>query len=86
MPYDENNPLFKLSQDQLDEIGREFDKLHEEVKSDLGDADARYIRNMIQLQRRLVAMSRVVLLFSKFKPAWVLGTAGLSVAKILENM
>jgi linoleoyl-CoA desaturase len=86
MPYDQNNPLFKLSQDQLDEIGREFDKLHEEIKADLGDADARYIRNMIQLQRRLVAMSRVVLLFSKFKPAWVLGTAGLSVAKILENM
>ena len=41
---------------------------------------------MITLQRRLVAMSRGVLLFSRFKPAWVLGTAGLSVAKILENM
>ena len=27
-----------------------------------------------------------MLLFSRFKPAWVLGTAGLSVAKILENM
>ena len=27
-----------------------------------------------------------MLIFSKYKPAWVLGTAGLSVAKILENM
>jgi fatty acid desaturase len=29
---------------------------------------------------------RGVLLFSLFPPAWLLGTAGLSVAKILENM
>ncbi|MDT5017314.1 MAG: NADPH-dependent stearoyl-CoA 9-desaturase [Mycobacterium sp.] len=86
MPYDENNPLFTLSKDQLDEIGKEFDKLHEEIKGDLGEVDARYIRSMIQLQRRLVALSRIVLLFSRFKPAWVVGTAGLSVAKILENM
>jgi NADPH-dependent stearoyl-CoA 9-desaturase len=85
-PYDPENPLYKLTDEQLDELGKELDALHDEVFNDLGEVDARYIRNMIMLQRRLAAISRAVLLFSRFKPAWVLGTAGLSVAKILENM
>jgi linoleoyl-CoA desaturase len=85
-PYDPDNPLYKLSEEQLEELGKKFDALHDEVFNDLGEVDARYIRNMITLQRRLAAMSRAVLLFSRFKPAWVLGTVGLSAAKILENM
>jgi fatty acid desaturase len=85
-PYDPANPLYKLNEQQLEELGKKFDDLHDEIFGDLGEVDARYIRNMIQLQRRLVAMSRGVLLFSRFKPAWVVGTVGLSIAKILENM
>ena len=85
-PYDPNNPLYKLSEEQLEAIGKEFDALHDEIFADLGDEDARYIRKMITFQRRLIAASRGVLLFSRFKPAWWAGTAGLSVAKILENM
>ena len=38
------------------------------------------------MQRKLELASRAVLLFSLFPPAWLVGTAGLSVAKILENM
>ncbi|SHG51967.1 linoleoyl-CoA desaturase [Jatrophihabitans endophyticus] len=86
MPYDENNPLYTLSEEQLESLGKELDALHDEVFAELGDVDAGYIRNMIKLQRRLVAASRGLLLFSRFKPAWVAGTAALSVAKILENM
>ena len=41
---------------------------------------------MIDTQRKLELGSRAVLLFSLFPPAWFVGTAGLSVAKILENM
>ena len=37
-------------------------------------------------QRKIELGSRAVLLFSAFPPAWVLGTAGLSIAKILDNM
>ena len=85
-PYDPDNPLYTLTEEQLEELGREFDALHDEVFSDLGADDARYIRNMIRFQRQLVAASRVVLLFSRFRPAWLVGTAGLSLAKILENM
>jgi NADPH-dependent stearoyl-CoA 9-desaturase len=85
-PYDPENPLHRLTPEQLDEIGREFDKLHDEVFGDLGDSDANYIRSMIKFHRRLAALSRIVLIGSKYKPLWLLGTAGLSFAKILENM
>jgi NADPH-dependent stearoyl-CoA 9-desaturase len=85
-PYDPNNPLYKLTDEQLEEIGKEFDALHDEIFNDLGEVDARYIRNMITFHRRLGLMSRALLIFSRYKPALVLGTAGLSVAKILENM
>jgi linoleoyl-CoA desaturase len=85
-PYDPANPLYKLSDEQLEEIGKEIDALHDEVFSDLGDADARYIKKMISFQRRLIAASRGILLFSRYRPAWAAGVAGLSLAKILENM
>lgn len=86
LPYNPENPLHRLTPEQLDELGKELDTLHDEIFSSLGDSDARYICNMITLHRRLVAASRGALLFSRFKPAWVVGTAGLSIAKILENM
>jgi fatty acid desaturase len=86
MPYDIANPIDQLTEDQLTELGKELDALHDEIFADLGDSDARYIRNMVAFHRRLVAASRGVLLFSRYKPAWFAGTAGLSIAKILENM
>ena len=48
-----DNPLHLLTPEQIEELGREFDELHEQIKSNLGDRDARYIRSMIALQRRL---------------------------------
>jgi linoleoyl-CoA desaturase len=80
------NPLFRLSPEQIEEIGAEFERIHDEVKADLGERDARYIRSIIEFHRRLSALSRIVLMASRYPPAWVLGTTGLSVAKILENM
>jgi NADPH-dependent stearoyl-CoA 9-desaturase len=80
------NPLLRLSDEQLAEIGREFDALHEEVKADLGERDSRYIRGIIALQRGLALQGRLVLIASRLWPAWIAGTAMLSVAKILENM
>ncbi len=80
------NPLNRLSPEQIEAIGREFRELHEEVFADLGDRDARYIRSMIDFQRRLALIGRVLLIPSWFPPAWLAGTATLSLAKILENM
>ena len=48
--------------------------------------DAAYIRRVIRVQRSLELGSRAVLLLSKSTPAWLLGTAGLALAKILDNM
>jgi linoleoyl-CoA desaturase len=80
------SPLARLTDEQLEELGREFAAIHDEVFAELGDRDARYIHSMIELHRRLVVLSRVILLFSRYRPAWVAGTAALSLAKILENM
>ncbi len=83
---DSDNPLHRLTEEQLEQLGKEFQAIHDEVFADLGDADATYIRSMIRMQRRLAVASRGVLVFSRFWPAWLLGTTGLSIAKILENM
>ena len=83
---EEQSPLARLTPEQIEQLGREFDAIHDEVYADLGERDARYIRSTIALHRRLVLASRVALLFSRRKPAWLAGTAMLSLAKILENM
>jgi len=80
------SPLARLSDEQIAELGREFDAIHEEVYASLGDRDASYIRNVILLHRQLVLLARAILLGSRYKPAWVLGTSVLSIAKVLENM
>ena len=82
----EDNPVAHLTEADIEAIGRELDALREEVFASLGEADAAYIRRVIKAQRYLELGSRGVLLFAWFPPAWILGTAGLSVAKILENM
>jgi NADPH-dependent stearoyl-CoA 9-desaturase len=70
----------------IEELGRKFDELHDQVKADLGERDARYIHGIIDLQRRLALLGRLLLIGSRFRPLWLLGTASLSTAKILENM
>ncbi|WP_025617837.1 fatty acid desaturase family protein [Salinispora cortesiana] len=80
------NPIAHLTAEDIEVIGKELDAIRDRVMADLGERDARYIRRLIRTQRRLELGSRAVLLFSLFPPAWIIGTAGLSIAKILENM
>ena len=80
------SPLAHLSDDDLEQIAKEFDAIHDEVYSSLGDKDRQYIKNVIAAQRQLVVAGRVLLFASSYKPAWLAGTACLGVAKILENM
>jgi linoleoyl-CoA desaturase len=75
-----------LTEADVEAIGRELDSLREEVEEARGERDAKYIRRTIQLQRTLVAAGRITLFASKYKPAWVAGTAMLGLAKIIENM
>ncbi|MGH3519217.1 MAG: fatty acid desaturase family protein [Haloechinothrix sp.] len=80
------DPTAHLSEADIENLGRELDALREQVMSSRGERDAAYIRKVIDAQRKLELASRAVLLFSLFPPAWLVGTAGLSIAKILENM
>ena len=80
------SPLRRLSAEQIEQIGKEFDELHEWVKSDLGERDSKYIRSMIAMQRRIALGGRVLLMGSRWRVPWALGAGALGVAKILENM
>jgi linoleoyl-CoA desaturase len=81
-----DNPIAHLSREDIEQIGKELDAIRQEVIDSRGARDAAYIRKVIKTQRSLELGSRAVLLFSAFPPAWVLGTAGLSLSKILDNM
>jgi NADPH-dependent stearoyl-CoA 9-desaturase len=80
------NQIAHLSDADIENIGRELDAIRQDVMDSRGAQDAAYIRRVIDVQRKLELGSRVVLLASFFPPAWVLGTLGLSAAKILDNM
>jgi NADPH-dependent stearoyl-CoA 9-desaturase len=80
------NPIAHLTPEDIEQIGVELDAIRQEVIDSRGAADAAYIRKVIKTQRTLEVGSRAVLLFSLFPPAWLAGTAGLSLAKILDNM
>ena len=80
------SPLAHLSEQQLEELAREFDAIRDRVMDELGDRDRRYIESMIEMQRRLAVLGRVLLLASRNRAGWWAGTASLSAAKILENM
>jgi linoleoyl-CoA desaturase len=80
------SPLAHLSDEDIEALAKEFDAIHDEVYESLGDRDRRYIVSMIELHRRLAVAGRTLLLASRFRPLWVLGTAANAAAKILENM
>jgi linoleoyl-CoA desaturase len=81
-----DSPLAHLTPEQIEQLGSELDAIHEEIYADLGERDARYIRSIITLHRQLALAGRALLIGSRKKPLWLLGTASLSLAKILENM
>ena len=85
-PSGRPDPSAHLSAEQIEALGRELDEMRAEIMQSRGARDAAYIRRVIAAHRALELGSRAVLLFSGFPPAWVLGTLGLSVAKIIDNM
>jgi len=81
-----HNPVAHLTDEDIETLGHELDAIREQITSSRGERDAAYIRKVIDVQRKLELASRGALLFSLFPPAWLAGTAGLSISKILENM
>jgi linoleoyl-CoA desaturase len=86
MQRKQHDPTAHLSAQDIENIGIELDAIRAEVISSRGERDAAYIRGVIDGQRKLELSSRALLLFSLFPPAWIAGTAGLSISKIVENM
>jgi fatty acid desaturase len=80
------NPIEHLTPEDIELIGKELDEIRQGVIDSRGESDARYIRKVIDVHRKIELGSRAVLLASGFPPAWIAGTVGLSIAKILENM
>ncbi|UMB68277.1 fatty acid desaturase family protein [Mycobacterium paraterrae] len=79
-------PFAHLGEQEREKLGKELDAIHDEVFADLGDRDRAYIKRVITVQRQIVVAGRILLLGSRSKTAWLLGTACLGMAKILENM
>ncbi|WP_024799856.1 fatty acid desaturase [Nocardia sp. BMG51109] len=75
-----------LTPEDVEAIGAELDAIRREIEASRGERDAKYIRNVIRLQRALEFSGRAVLFASFLPPAWLAGTALLSTAKIIENM
>ncbi|WP_280397138.1 fatty acid desaturase family protein [Nocardia carnea] len=75
-----------LTEADVEALGAEFDAIRRDIESTRGERDARYIRNVIRLQRALEFSGRTVLFASFLPPAWFAGVALLSTAKIIENM
>ena len=86
MAYSDVREYTHLTDDEVEAIGRELDEIRAEVEASRGQADRDYVLRVIALQRRLAVAGRITLFASMFPPAWLLGTALLSSAKILENM
>jgi len=75
-----------LTPEEVEEIGRRLDALREQVLASRGAGDAAYIRRLIAVQRCLEVGGRVLLLGSRSRVAWWLGTTSLALSKVLDNM
>ena len=76
----------RLSSEQLDAFGAELDAIRQRVIDDRGEADVSYMQRVIKTQRGLEVAGRGLLWFGCLPPAWLAGTAALSLSKILDNM
>ena len=90
-----------LTEEQIDEFGREMDAIYYETLESRGEKDRLYILRLIRIQRSMALFGRLTIYASLFLlPAWphalagwgttlivmALGVILLGLAKILENM
>jgi NADPH-dependent stearoyl-CoA 9-desaturase len=80
------NAIIELTPEQLESFGAELDAIRQRVIDDRGERDANYIRRVIKVQRGLEVGGRALLFVGFLPPAWLAGTAALSLSKILDNM
>jgi NADPH-dependent stearoyl-CoA 9-desaturase len=78
--------VIELTPEQIESFGAELDAIRQRVIDDRGERDANYIRRVIKVQRGLEVGGRGLLFLGFLPPAWLAGTAALSLSKILDNM
>jgi fatty acid desaturase len=77
-------PTFRgLTKEQIDAFGAELDAIRQRIISDLGEADADYLRKVVKAQRTFEVVGRALFYLP---PAWPAAVAALSISKILDNM
>ncbi len=81
-----STPAPELTPEQLEAFGQELDAIRASVVADLGERDVDYINRLIRVQRGLEVAGRGLLFAGFLPPAWIGGTAALSLSKILDNM
>jgi fatty acid desaturase len=81
-----SSPAPTLTPQQLEAFGQELDAIRTRVVADLGERDSDYINKLVRTQRGLEIAGRVLLFVGFMPPAWIGGTAALSLSKILDNM
>ena len=73
--------------ESLSAFENDLNNIREETMSKVGQADARYIRKIIRIQRSGDLFGRLSLVLGFFHPLfWVAGVALLALSKILDNM
>lgn len=90
-----------LTDEQVDEFGREMESIYDDIMQSRGESDRQYILGLIRTQRSMALIGRLFMYAGLFfLPAWPhamagwtatllimgLGTFMLGIAKILENM
>lgn len=75
-----------LSDQDIEALGAELDRIRAEVTASRGSRDARYIHRTIAFQRCLEVASRLTVGLTRTRAGWAAGTAMLALAKSVENM
>jgi len=81
-----------LTSQELEQFGAEIDALRARTVADLGERDARYIRNIFKTVRWTELAGRALLMIGAFLPTpwmigfWIAGALSLGLSKILDNM
>ena len=77
----QHNRVAHLTPADVESIGRDLDTIRQSVIDNRGARDAAYIRRVIDSQRKLEMAGRALLLAGRYRPAWVLGTACLTLVQ-----
>lgn len=77
---------YPLNTADTEAFGKALEALRERVMASLGQQDADYIRAIYKTVRITEVMGRGLLFLGWLPPAWLAGTALLSLSKIIDNM